>query len=77
MTVTLTSSTTYEHTVDATDTVLVVGTCVATQGSSDSVGTVTAKTVTASQPDSNGSCTGGFTLPGGGTPPTGSSNGQV
>ncbi len=58
--VTLADSTTISHTVDATDSVLVVGTCVSSQGSTDSVGTVTAKTVTASQPDSTGACTGGF-----------------
>jgi hypothetical protein len=58
--VTLTDSTTVTHTVDATDRVLVVGTCLSSEGSTDSVGTVTAKTVTASQPDGNGDCTGAF-----------------
>jgi hypothetical protein len=60
VTVTLTDSTTVTHTVEATDSVLVVGTCLSSEGSTDSVGTVTAKTVTASQPDANGDCTGGF-----------------
>jgi hypothetical protein len=69
VTVTLTASTTVEHTVTASDSVLVVGTCITSQGSTDSVGTVTATTVTASQPDSSGACTAGFGgggFPGGG-----------
>ena len=73
--VTLADSTTISHNVDATDSVLVVGTCVSSEGSTDSVGTVTAKTVTASQPDSSGECTGGFA---GGPPSTsGSTQGSV
>ena len=57
---TLADSTTITHSVEATDSVLVIGTCLASDGSTDSVGTVTAKTVTASEPDSDGSCTAGF-----------------
>jgi len=68
--VTLTDSTTITHDVDATDSVLVIGTCLVSQGSADSVGTVTAKTVTASQPDGSGSCTAGFGGFGGAPPTT-------
>lgn len=70
--VTLADSTTVSHTVDATEAVLVVGSCVTAQGTADSVGTVTAQTVTVSAPE-DGSCTrgfGGFGGPGGfGAPP--------
>jgi hypothetical protein len=57
--VTLASTTTVSQTVTATDAVLTVGSCVNAAGSTDSVGTVTAKTVTVSAPV-NGACTGGF-----------------
>ena len=53
------------HTVPATERALVVGSCVSAQGSTDSVGTVTATTVTVSQAV-DGECTGGFGGPGGG-----------
>lgn len=59
VTVTLSDATTVTHTVDATERALVVGSCVRTQGSTDSVGTVTADTVTVSQPV-DGACTAGF-----------------
>ena len=58
--VTLTDATTVSHTVDATESVLVVGACLSSEGSTDSVGTVTAEKVTASEPDADGTCTGGF-----------------
>ena len=58
--VTLTGSSTITHSVEATDSVVVIGACLTTQGSTDSVGTVTAKTVTVSQPESDGSCSPGF-----------------
>ena len=74
--VTLADSATITHSVGATDSVLVTGTCLTTQGSTDSVGTVTAKTVTATEPESDGSCGrdfgGGF-----GGPPGGFSGGAT
>ena len=76
--VTLTDSATITHSVGATDSVLVIGTCLTTQGSTDSVGTVTAKTVTATQPESDGSCRpsfgGGFGGFPGGSPGGGATN---
>jgi len=74
--VTLADSTTITHSVEATDHVLVIGTCLASEGSTDSVGTVTAKKVIASEPDSDGSCTAGF---GGfaGAPPSSSNSGPI
>ena len=74
--VTLADSTAITHSVEATDSVLVIGTCLASEGSADSVGTVTAKKVTASEPDSDGSCTagvGGFD----GAPPSSSNSGPI
>ena len=59
MKVTLSSSTRVDQTVAATADVLTVGSCVNAAGTADSVGTVSAKTVTVSQPV-NGTCTGGF-----------------
>jgi hypothetical protein len=52
------------HTVSATESALVVGSCVSAQGNTDSVGTVTATTVTVSVAVA-GECTGGFGGPGG------------
>jgi hypothetical protein len=71
--VTVDSSTALTQTVRATVKDLAVGSCVTATGSVDSVGTVTAKNVTVSQPE-NGSCTafgngfggGGFFGRGGG-----------
>ena len=68
--VTLSSTTRVDQTVTATDAVLTVGTCVTAAGSADSVGTVTADTVTVSAPE-NGSCTGGFRFGGRGGGPGG------
>jgi hypothetical protein len=65
--VTLSSTTTVDQTLTATDAVLTVGTCVTAAGTADSVGTVTANTVTVSAPE-NGSCTGGFRFGRGGGP---------
>ncbi len=74
--VTLADATTITHNVDATDSVLVVGTCLSSEGSTDSVGTVTAKKVTAAAPDSSGSCNSGFGgFPGG--PPSTSTSGAI
>jgi hypothetical protein len=70
VTVTLSDATTVSHTVDATESALVIGACVTATGNADSVGTVTAKTVTVSQPE-NGACNPGFGGGLGGTPPTG------
>ena len=65
--VTLSGTTRVDQTVTATDAVLTVGTCVTAAGTTDSVGTVTANTVTVSAPE-NGSCTGGFRFGRGGGP---------
>ncbi len=61
MTVSLTDSTSITQTVAASQSDLAVGACVNAAGNADSVGTVTATTVTISQPQ-NGSCSafGGF-----------------
>src|SRR5262249_42098449 len=61
VTVTVDGQTTFTQTVNATEKDLAVGSCVSASGTVDSVGTVTAKNVTMSQPE-NGSCTaaGGF-----------------
>jgi hypothetical protein len=55
VTVSLADSTAITQTVDATSADLAVGSCVNATGTTDSVGTVTASTVTISQPQ-NGSC---------------------
>jgi hypothetical protein len=55
--VTVDANTAWTQTVSATQKDLAVGSCVTATGSVDSVGTVTAKEVTISQPE-NGSCTG-------------------
>jgi hypothetical protein len=65
--VTLSSTTRVDQTVTATAEVLAVGACVSAAGTADSVGTVTANTVTVSAPE-NGSCTGGFRFGSGGGP---------
>lgn len=57
--VTLTVSTTVTETVKGAVTDLAVGSCVTANGTADSLGTITAKSVTVSQPV-NGSCGGGF-----------------
>jgi len=57
--VTLTGSTTVTETVNGTVADLAVGSCVTANGTVDSLGTITAKSVTTSQPQ-NGSCGGGF-----------------
>jgi hypothetical protein len=71
-TVTLTGSTTVTQTVKAAIGDLAIGSCVSANGTVDSLGTITAKSVTISQPQ-NGSCGGGFNgrFPGGrgGGPP--------
>ncbi len=59
VTVTLTSSTTLTQTVKAAMSDLAVGSCVSANGTVDSLGTVTAKNVTISQPQ-NGTCFAGF-----------------
>ncbi len=59
VTVTLTSSTTVTQTVKGAESDLAVGSCVSANGTADSLGTITAKNVTISQPV-NGSCGGGF-----------------
>jgi Domain of unknown function (DUF5666) len=59
VTVTLTGSTTLTQTVKAAVSALAVGSCVTANGTVDSLGTITAKNVTISQPV-NGSCGGGF-----------------
>ncbi len=59
VTVTLTGSTTLTQTQKAAATNLASGSCVTASGTVDSLGTITAKTVTISQPV-NGSCAGGF-----------------
>jgi hypothetical protein len=59
VTVTLASSTTLTQTVKGAETDLAVGSCVSANGTVDSLGTITAKNVTISQPV-NGSCAGGF-----------------
>lgn len=61
VTVSLTDSTAITQTVAASESDLAVGACVNAAGNADSVGTVTATTVTISQPQ-NGSCSafGGF-----------------
>jgi hypothetical protein len=68
--VTLGSDTAVSHTLDGNESDLVAGVCVTTQGSTDSVGTVTAETVTISQPE-NGACSLGFGAGGGFGPPPG------
>ena len=65
VTVTLSDSTRVDQTVAATADVVTVGSCVTAAGTADSVGTVSANTVTVSQPV-NGACTGGFGGFGGG-----------
>jgi hypothetical protein len=65
VTVTLTGSTTLSQTIKAAESNLAVGSCVSANGTPDSVGTITAKSVTISQPV-NGSCTGGLGGFGGG-----------
>ncbi len=76
--VTLSSSTSVTHTVAATEAALAIGSCVNAAGNTDSVGTVTAQTVTIT-PAEDGECTpggfgggfgGGFRA-GRGTPPDG------
>lgn len=57
--VTLTGSTTVTETVKGAVGDLAVGSCVNANGTVDSLGTITAKSVTISQPQ-NGSCGGGF-----------------
>ena len=57
--VTLTGSTTVTETVNGAVADLAVGSCVTANGTVDSLGTITAKSVTISQPQ-NGSCGGGF-----------------
>ncbi len=57
--VTISSSTTLTQTVTAAMSDLAVGSCVTAVGTVDSVGTVTARNVTISQPQ-NGSCFAGF-----------------
>ena len=59
VTVTLTGSTTLMQTIKAAESNLAVGSCVSANGTVDSLGTITAKSVTISQPV-NGSCAGGF-----------------
>jgi hypothetical protein len=59
VTVTLASSTTLTQTVKGAESDLAVGSCVSANGTVDSLGTITAKNVTISQPV-NGSCAGGF-----------------
>jgi len=63
--VTLTGSTTVTETVKGAVADLAVGSCVTANGTVDSLGTITAKSVTISQPQ-NGSCGGGFGGFGGG-----------
>ncbi|MFI5046686.1 MAG: hypothetical protein ACHQIG_06450 [Acidimicrobiia bacterium] len=63
--VTLAGTTTETQTVKADVSALVAGVCVNANGTADSLGTVTAKSVTVSQPQ-NGSCSGGFGRFGGG-----------
>ena len=63
--VTLSDSTRVDQTVAATADVVTFGSCVTAAGTADSVGTVSANTVTVSQPV-NGACTGGFGGFGGG-----------
>jgi hypothetical protein len=76
VTVTLTGSTTLSQTIKAAESNLAVGSCVSANGTADSLGTITAKSVTISQPV-NGSCAGGFGggfgggAGGGGSPPAG------
>jgi Domain of unknown function (DUF5666) len=65
VTVTLTGSTTLSQTIKAAQSNLAVGSCVSANGTPDSVGTITAKSVTISQPV-NGSCAGGLGGFGGG-----------
>ena len=65
VTVTLTGSTTLSQTNTAAESNLAVGSCVSANGTPDSLGTITAKSVTISQPV-NGSCAGGFGGFGGG-----------
>ncbi len=57
--VTLTGTTTFTQTVKGAAADLSVGSCVAANGTVDSLGTITAKSVTISQPQ-NGSCGGGL-----------------
>jgi|SRR5271169_1335923 len=57
--VTLSGSTTVTETVKGAVSDLAVGSCVTANGTADSLGTITAKSVTVSQPV-NGSCGGGF-----------------
>ena len=65
VTVTLSGSTTLTQTQKAAETDLAVGSCVSANGTVDSLGTITAKNVTISQPV-NGTCAGGFGGFGGG-----------
>jgi hypothetical protein len=58
VTVTLASTTRVSNTVAATDSVLTIGACVSAAGTTDSVGTVTARTVTVSPANSDGMCVG-------------------
>ena len=75
--VTLADSTTYTETVSASADVLTAGVCVNARGTTDSVGTVTAASVTVSQPV-DGACNAGrFGGPGGATPPTTGTNGAT
>ena len=76
--VTLNSTTTLLQTVSTTQKDLAVGVCVAASGTADSVGTITAKTVTISQPV-NGTCTGngGFGGRPGGFGPRGQDGGTT
>jgi len=83
--VTVDANTVWSQTVSATQKDLAVGSCVTATGAVDSVGTVTAKEVTISQPE-NGSCTGfggfggafgpGRFRPGGGTAGNGGTTGN-
>ena len=57
--VTLSGSSTITETVKGAVADLTVGSCVTANGTADSLGTITAKSVTISQPQ-NGSCGGGF-----------------
>jgi len=65
VTVTLSGSTTLTQTQKAAETNLAVGSCVSANGTVDSLGTITARNVTISQPV-NGTCAGGFGGFGGG-----------
>ena len=64
-TVTVDDSTTYSVTVDSDSSAIAVGLCALAIGEADSAGTVTATTLTLSQPDDDGSCTTGFGSMGG------------